>query len=167
MQNTPPPSTIQLAENMPFQERVWRIQRIGWVVFALLTVAALLGLFGQGPLSSVTAERGRLRVDYERFARFESPTSFDLRVAPIASGTMVELWLSQDYLQWIEILSVSPQPSEVRADNNGLVYVFTLQEAGVAARISFHMTPLRPGILAGQVGLNNEEAVQFSQFVYP
>lgn len=160
-------STIQLAEHIPFQERLWHVQRIGWVVFALIILAALLGLFGQGPLSSATAESGRLQVDYERFARFESPTTFDLRVAPAASDMTVEVWLSQGYLQQIEVVSISPPPSEVRADNDRLIYVFALHQVGVIAQVTFHVTPLRTGLLLAQAGLTNEQPVQFSQFIYP
>lgn len=160
-------STIQLAENMSLQERLWLMQRVGWVVFAAIILTAMLGLFGQGPLSSVAAESGRLRIDYERFARLATPTSFDVRVAPSAASTTVEVWLSQDYLQQMKVNDVSPEPMEVRIDNDRLVYVFALQQAGVAAQISFYITPLRPGLLSGQAGLTNEQPLELSQFIYP
>jgi hypothetical protein len=47
------------------------VQRIGWAGMALVLAAALLGLFGSGPLSwrSAWSDEGTLLLRYERFAR--------------------------------------------------------------------------------------------------
>jgi len=39
---------LEVAENLAFQRRAWKVQRAGWVAMALLVGAALAGLFGGG-----------------------------------------------------------------------------------------------------------------------
>jgi hypothetical protein len=158
---------LEIDEDLPFQERMWRAQRVGWALFAIIIVAATLGLFGPGPLSSATAEQGPLRVEYNRFERFEAPATLDVHVAPGFTGETVAVWLPHDYLQHVEVASISPEPLEVRDGDNRLTYYFSLQEPGAPAWITFHLTPMRPGLLAAQVGLDEGPAVQFTQFVYP
>jgi hypothetical protein len=143
------------------------VQRVGWAVFALIIVAAALGLFGPGLLSAATAEQGPLRVSYNRFQRFDSPTTLDVHVAEGVAGDSVAVWLPRDYLQHVEITSISPEPHEVRYADNRLTYIFSLQQPGAPAWITFHLRPLRPGPLPGQVGLGEGPPLQFTQFVYP
>ncbi|MEP7151377.1 MAG: hypothetical protein ABI856_06680, partial [Nitrospira sp.] len=65
---------IQIEQDLPFQYRQWRLERIGQVLLACCIVAALLGLFGHNPLSTTTGQTsdGRLSIHYDRFARIES-----------------------------------------------------------------------------------------------
>jgi hypothetical protein len=160
-------SSSPIAEDAPFQEQTWRAQRIGWLIFALIICAAALGLFGQGPLSFTSVEQGRVRLEYDRFIRFESPTSLKIYVAPAGSGTTVAVWIAHDYLAQMDLIDVSPTPREVRAATNRQEYIFVLQDPSVAAWITFRMAAARPGLLSGQLGLANQDAVQFSQLVYP
>ena len=74
MPQTPP--DIELAEDMEFQRKNWRAERIGWAVLAFILLAAALGLFGQGPLGGTVVAAGddSLSLTYERFWRLSSPT---------------------------------------------------------------------------------------------
>ena len=60
---------LELATDDAFQQIEWRIQRIGWLVWAMLLLAALLGLTGSGWLSGaeVTSDDGAVTVKYDRF----------------------------------------------------------------------------------------------------
>src|SRR5690606_40519760 len=55
----------------------WRVERIAWVLAALLFALALLGVFGGGPLSRASAGSSdqTVQVDYERFVRVATSTT--------------------------------------------------------------------------------------------
>lgn len=57
---------LEVSQDLNFQRREWVVQRVGWVVMAVLLVAALLGLFGPGPLSKSIAgsASGPVRAEY-------------------------------------------------------------------------------------------------------
>jgi hypothetical protein len=77
--STPLPSRssqLQIDEDLAFQRREWKIQRVGWGAMALVIIAALLGVFGTGPLSNATLEREGLRLEYERFCRFAAANGY-------------------------------------------------------------------------------------------
>jgi hypothetical protein len=158
---------LEIEQDLAAQERMWRVERLGWTLFALLILAALLGIFGSGLLSAATVEQGVLRVNYNRFERFETPTAFEIHVVAEAGAAAVAVWLPHDYLQHVEVTNISPEPQEVRTGANRLTYIFALQDAADAGRITFYLTPLRVGPLAAQVGVDAAPPVQFTQFVYP
>lgn len=56
----------QLDSAMPSQRREWRWRRVTTVVLVLLLGAALVGAFGEGPLSKQTLTRGDLNVVHEQ-----------------------------------------------------------------------------------------------------
>lgn len=42
-------SDLELTEDFTFEQREWKVQRLGWLIMGLSTALALLGLFGPGP----------------------------------------------------------------------------------------------------------------------
>ena len=46
---------LKLEEKPVFQRLEWRIQRVGWVLWAAIVIAACAGLMGRGPLSATEA----------------------------------------------------------------------------------------------------------------
>ena len=78
---------LEVHEDMRLVRRSWVVQRIGWGVMAALLLAALLGLFGTGPLSraTATAPGGAVTLDYDRFGRYLGPATLLIRVGPGAA----------------------------------------------------------------------------------
>lgn len=60
---------LEISQDLKVEQRQWRVERVSRVVLVLLVVAALLGLFGPGPLSWSRAEDGALSTEYQRFGR--------------------------------------------------------------------------------------------------
>ena len=71
---------LQVGEDLAFQERQWKVERIGWALMALIALAGLAGLFGGGPLSAATVggDNLPLEVMYGRFVRHRTPTELTL-----------------------------------------------------------------------------------------
>ncbi|HEY0778088.1 MAG TPA: hypothetical protein VGD56_08990, partial [Gemmatirosa sp.] len=77
---------IDTGSDLHFEERWWRMEQVVWGAMTLVLIGALAGAFGRGWLSEATAGQrgGALSVDYERFARFRTPTVLDVHLGPAA-----------------------------------------------------------------------------------
>lgn len=121
--------SLEVGEDLEFQRRMWAIQRVAWAVMGLLLLLALLGLFGPGPLSSArVGDRGDpARLEYRRFERLASPTTLRVQVAPGAAreGT-VQVALDRRYLEGVRVQRVTPEPDQVEAEGDRLLYGFKI-----------------------------------------
>jgi hypothetical protein len=157
-----PSGQFQIDEDLKFQRREWKIQRVGWVTMALVIIAALLGVFGAGPLSSATIEREGLRLEHERFGRLQRDT--ELRFTIAGTGGPVLLLIGSEYLDRVMIERITPEPGKVEAVSDGVVFQFVLQ--GPAA-VTFHLTPKKFGLASGKVRLGQAAPITLTQFIYP
>ena len=137
---------------------------------ALVVIAALLGLFSTGPLSSTTAQdaAGSLRIEYDRFERFLAPST--LRVAfPAAAGAngTVSLRLSRSYLESVQIERIQPEPQQSLAAADGIMFVFSRTAADEPGMAFFAIKPQEIGLVQGEIGLAGQPTIRFTQFVYP
>lgn len=162
---------IEIAQDLDFQRRSWKVQRIGWAIMVLVSFAALFGLFGGGPLSSAQlgADGSPLRADYERFLRRDSPGKFTVYVgaAAIRPDSTAEVWLDQKWLADMEIKAITPEPETARTGADHVVYTFRLDPSSTPARLTYHLTTHSVGRINGRVGLSNGPSYAFSQFSYP
>lgn len=161
---------LEIDEDLTFQEREWTVQRIGWVTMMLVIVAALLGLFGTGPLSAATAgdAAGPLSVEYQRFVRHDGRTTLTMRVESTQGDEgEAEVWLAADYVRGVEVQHISPEPQEVRADGDRYVYVFAVADPAEPVEVSFSLKPRQIGRLSGEAGIPGGSLVTFNQISYP
>src|SRR5688500_14945658 len=113
---------LQIKEDIEFQRRSCIVQRLRWLVFTVLIRLAALGLFGDGLLSDAQAgqEEGALWLEYPRFKRFED--EFQMRVHAnegAVADSEIRIHLDQNYLNGVEVKSVSPEPDSELLDANG------------------------------------------------
>ncbi len=77
---------IAVGEDLDFQRKWWRFENAAWVIFTLIIVLDLCGLFGRGPIAK--AERrsadGSIDVKYERIERTDSPSILTVQFAQSA-----------------------------------------------------------------------------------
>ena len=168
MTATEPVGDLERDRDLLFQRREWTIQRIGWLVMAVIIVAALIGLLGAGPLSSTAAEAGPLQLQYSRFERRHAPTELEVSVASSTiDQEQVEVWFSSDYLSRIEITSIMPEPEEVMVTDDRAIYRFSIDDQAQRATILIALEHDDPGITTGRIGMIDGPELTFSQFVYP
>lgn len=161
---------LEIDQDVAFAQRSWRVQRAGWVGLGVVLVLALAGLLGGGPLSRREARLpGLLRVEYQRFARYEAPQTLTVRLEPAATrGPEVRLWVDRRYLDDAQVATITPPPSRVEAAGDRLVHVFPVARPGDPLTIRFALQSEQIGPIAGRVGLEGAAAVApFRQFVYP
>lgn len=162
---------LVIEEDMNYQRRHWRLERIGWVCMALITLAALLGLLGgRGPLSHTlaTAPQAPIQIEHLRFARQQTPQFMAIHFLPHApTDGDVRLWLSAAFLDAMEIESITPQPLRSEISESGLWMTFSVNDLSGRASAHFTIAPRQIGSLRGRIGAGPAEAVDFHQFVYP
>ena len=160
----------QLEQDLLFQRRTWKVQRIGWGVIALILFAAGLGLFGHGAFSETTAHDGPvpLSLDYERFGRYQSEMTLRLHVHEGAdSQGIVRIWFSDDYLRNMHIVHIMPAPDTTELSPTGMTYVFRQPKPGAPAHIIVDLQAQTMGRISGRIGLDDAHTLQFRQWIYP
>ena len=159
--------TYPIREDMRFQQRSWRAERIGWIAMALVLVAALAGVFFHGPASHRIARSADkyLAIEYERFAHKTALTHFVIRISPpVAEQVLVRL--SPAFAVTHDTESIEPRPIRSSGGSYGLEYVFARSAAGdltvyIAAR------PKRFGVMSLHVEVEGRGAVNIAQLIYP
>ncbi len=163
---------LELNQDLTFQRRSWRVQRVAWGVMAAIVVATLLGLFGSGLLSSTTVSTPNqtMQVRYERFGRLDSPLITNVRLASGAGDAdgRVRLWVSRGYLSRVAGDGLSPVPETTLTAADRVVFIFRLTDPAQPLDVTFYLNTEKVGSLTGQFGLVNRKAVlTIRQFIYP
>ena len=162
--------TLEIDDDPALQDRIWRGQRIGWVLLGLFLVAALLGFTGSGPLADaeVSSSDNQLTARYHRFNRQELRAELLLDVAgPQSEAGRVQLGVSHSLAESFDSAGSYPMPVETKGDAEWVWYSFQAAMPGQPVRIRFQMRPIQIGLLSGQVRLPQGSAVTIRQWVHP
>jgi hypothetical protein len=165
-----PEPALKTEADLGVQRRTWRIQRIGWVIFAVLVIAALAGLFGSGPLSNAEAgsEASGLRIEYERFARLHAPTDLIIRVdRRLAGNDEVAIGLSGDIIEGLELPSTMPPPDGAAVAPDAVVLRFRADRQPGELKIVLHAKPRQMGALDARVAVRGGPSHAIRQWIYP
>jgi len=164
---------LEINEDLKSQRRTWLVQRVGWIVMALVVLAALVGLFGGAGLLGGAAKAGSedavVSASYERFLRFMKPTTLQIQLSQEAGKDgKVSVWVDRQYLDGLQVQQITPQPSSAKTGPERLTYVFEVDDPNRPAMVTFDLLPEQEiGALRGRVGVGDGEQVSFGQFVYP
>ena len=161
---------LEIDQDLAFQEREWRTQRVGWVVLVMVMLVALGGLFGNGPLSwtTVTAPGGALQVSYERFGRRGGPQELTVRApARSAERGSWHVEVSRDYLASLEVTSITPQPDAAEAVQGAVRYRFAQAAPDADLEVVLAVTPRAVGSRRGDVRLAGGQPATVTQFFFP
>lgn len=161
---------LEIAQDLVWQERMWKAERIGWVVAVMLLLANFVGLVGRGPLSqTLTGEQGDvIWVEYDRIAHLKAAATVRVHLGEeVLAADAVEIWLRQPYLNQMQISRITPEPSQVAVARDRYVYTFALQEPLESLTIAFDLTPVDFGLVDTEVGLEGQEGLPITQWIYP
>lgn len=170
MDDVPVVGKIQVSQDLPFQRRMWRAQRIGWALMLLTLAAGVGGVFGEGPLARGRAgdPTGPLSVDYERISRYFSPDQIRISAAPEAvTADTLRIWLDEAFLAGLRIDRITPEPARVASGAGRIEYAFLVTDPGARATVVFDVAPGRPWLRRGHVGLDRGTPLAVTQFIWP
>ncbi len=141
------PDGLQLAEAPSWQQAHWRTERIAWIGFLALVVAAAAGATGAGgALASRQIDLAGTVVDLPRIARWQAADALTMRHAP--GGAQV-LRLGPGFVEAFAIEAISPAPLREVGDRGGLR--IEIAGEGAAATV-LSIRPRHPGLLRYRVG---------------
>jgi len=152
-----------IKEDMDFQRRSWTVERTGWLILGVIMVAALVGLFGYGPVSKAHLNGNDLKLSYERFQRSTKLATYVFRLGGGSAGER-QLTLGPRFQTGYEITSIQPQPLQSTAGPDGLTLKFGATGDNQTVVIWAH--PRAYGLVRISVASGNERHPIWS-FVYP
>jgi hypothetical protein len=168
MHRLPQVGSLEIEQDLPFEHTQWGLQRAGWVIGGLILLVALAGLLGTGPLSHHMASSGPLSLQYERFTRARAPSEIRLNVGTgLAAPDGITIWLDRAFLDGAGIEQIVPEPIEMVAVGDRVLYRFAVADPAQPTTITFHTAPASWGTTRGRIGLRDGAEITFDQMVYP
>jgi hypothetical protein len=159
---------VEVGEDLDFQRKWWRFENFVWVIFSLIIVLDLCGVFGRGPFAK--AERravdGTIDVMYERVERTESPSILTIRFgqSAIVDGK-IKLYISESLVQELGTQRIIPAPLASEIGKGGLTYTFLASTS--PASVDLALEPSGPGLYKFTIGVVGAEPVHAKVFVVP
>lgn len=149
------------------ERREFRVQRVAWALMGLAIVAALAGLFGPGPLSRAQAGEtgGRLRAEFQRFARYQGPLELRIFCRP-ENAHEFRVSLDRSFFEHAEIREISPQPHETVSGSNYCTLAFT-SEGGGEHLVTIRFESRKVGKRSYGLRLDGGHEIEVQQFFWP
>ncbi len=166
--SVPKAGDVAVGEDLDFQRRWWKFERAVWLLFLLILVADLLGLFGRGWLAKAqsTDAAQTVTLDYERIERASTPSimTFHFKPAAIRNGE-IQLYVSEDIIRSLGAQRISPEPKTSVMGNDGVTYTFPATKPPTIAEIQ--LEPSFPGSHHFRVQVLGGQPIDASVFVVP
>lgn len=158
---------LELIEDLQFEAREWKLQRVAWLLMAVVIALGILGLFGAGPISSrtVTSHDGGLTLKYNRFERYQAPSSLRMEVISLDTSE-ARIWINRDFMRTVKVQAVVPPPKRVQPQNNGMVYTFDTPGKD-SLLVIFHLETEQIGSSPVRLRLNDGPILEAPHWVYP
>jgi hypothetical protein len=160
---------LEIDEDIELERTNWVVQRIAWVLMALVVLAALLGFTGSGGIKGITqftagSQADGLELAYDRFLRRHNPSEIQVTLYPMRDASFQELHFNKDFQEKLHVEQVIPEPAEVYSHAQGITYSFKGTDS--PSTIIFYIKPKHIGSLDLHI-TGSWPKVAFSQFVYP
>lgn len=166
---------LEIAQDLEFERRSWLAQRVSWVLAMAILLAALFGVFGNGPVSKTeeASHDQSLRIEYQRFVRFQAPAEYRIYVSPQPrSGDTFRLWLNRDFFDGTQLRRIIPEPDSTQLVPDGIIHEFHVSRERDPVEIQFRLEIEKMGRYNPAIALVNQDGrresqLDFTQFAYP
>lgn len=156
---------IEVASDLDFQKREWRLQRVGWLGLLLLVLGGAGGAFGRGPLASAEAKAAdnSFQLRYHKLVRHLAPEHLEIKINQPVDDT-IGLWFDAEFLSRVNVEDMVPEPIATSTGQGRVTYYFAVKAGG---QILVEYEPDRIGAQSGSLGVENGASLRIRQFVYP
>lgn len=160
--------TIAVGENLDFQRKWWRFERVVWSIFLVILICDVLGLFGRGWLAQTSSRTsdGALNLKYERIERANTPSIMTLEFGDGAiKDGKIEVYVSDSIVKPLGAQRVSPQPQQSTLGDDGITYTFAATKSPAVVQIA--LEPSFPGVHPFKVQVPGRDAIEGKILVVP
>lgn len=159
---------VAVGENLDFQRKWWRFEKIAWTVLVLILIVDLLGGFGRGWLAKAkkaTADQA-LTLEYERIERANTPSIMTFHFDSSAiHRNQILLFVSDSLVKPLGAQRIAPQPALSKIGADGITYTFAASTA--PASVQIELTPSFPGMHTFRVQVEGSSPIDGNIFVMP
>ncbi len=152
---------LELNEEIKLHEKGWVIQRVGWVILLLVVLAGAVGVFGSGFLSKRSPVAGGIKVEYERFFRYETEMKI---LVQSSAEPITTISFPQSYLKDFRLIRFVPEPHYNQSTPADVLYYF---QGGQNQIVSVYLIPKDYGPVKGDMRVNNNHIIHLDHFIYP
>jgi hypothetical protein len=159
---------LQIDEDLSFNNKNWKAERIGWTLLLIFVLSSFLGAFGPGIATRKTIESDFLSMEYDPITRDDTETVLSLLLKKVnPKSEFATLWVSREYTDNVQSVYMNPEPEHTRADLAGTTYEFLTQPNSQELAIRMILKPKKMLNLVGKIGPSPDRTVEFNHFVYP
>ena len=151
---------LPLKDEIDLHKKGWIVQRIGWVLMFAFLIAAMLGFFGEGPLSNKHIQAGSINVEYERYCRYEHGMQIRLE----STGENISIVsIPQTYLKNFRVSTIVPEPEKQVSTAGFVQYQFEGTQNNI---VTFYLDPVERKTVEGVFQVN-AHPFTIKQTIYP
>jgi hypothetical protein len=159
---------LEIEENMEAQRRLWKVQRVGRAVAALILALGLAGAFGGGPLSHQTASSGGCSLEYERIGYRDTPQAYHLKLAPeVARAGKVRVLLDNEALSRMQFEQFVPAPALTRLTAEGTLFEFEVEAGEGQRELRFVFQSDAAGLQTTRIDIESCPTLRLKQLFLP
>jgi hypothetical protein len=159
---------VAVGEDLNFQHKWWKFERIIWSFFILVLLCDVLGLFGRGWLAKAkrSTPDQALTLEYERVERSGSPSVMTLHFGPAASHNgRIQVFVNNEIIRGLGARRISPQPATSALTDGGITYTFDSGSTPTIAEIA--LQPMFPGRHKIRIQVPGRQPIETSVLVLP
>jgi hypothetical protein len=161
------PADLQKPEILHGQRIERLVERVGWVVMALILTLAALGGFGGGRLAHASRSVGAVGLEYDRLVRHGVPTQLRLTIGPgLVTDGAVRIALDWQSLKAFDFQDIRPSPRSSFSSNDQLFLEFAATP-GEESYIVLELKPRDMGDWVGRIEVGEGTVLEFTQIVLP
>jgi hypothetical protein len=149
--------------------REWRFERVGWIALAVVLVAGIAGMFGDGFVADASSRSadGAAVLSYERIIRQDAPTELQLHLAAASvADSVVVVSIAEAYLAAMDVQRVVPEPVLVRASSGRVEYHLRRLDPSRTMRVRFTVRAAAMGARDAVLAVDGR-TLRFRQLVLP
>lgn len=160
--------SLAVGEDLEFQRKWWRFERVIWTVFLAIILCDVLGMFGKGWLSKAVrvSPDQAMTLNFERIERANTPSSMTLTFGTSAiHGGRIRVFVSDSVVRLLGAQRISPQPLDSTIGGGGITYTFPATQGPAAVEIM--LQPSFPGRHSLRIQSLGSTSIDESIFVVP